>query len=315
MIPEFRGPKANLGEVVRRALKFGLTLVPEEDFEKEAAYRGLIPIRASDDGELDLANPDRAAAKLSHRAPRPNPDETLAALEAVVAYFNERQGSPLRSFALTNQYLTRYRKLAGQAPRNVLEVGGNSDLTGQLLACAVHGTVYNGATFTKGPGLQPEVLEPLMRILCLDYNLRAHLGEAIFGVDFTAMEGLDGPYEFIFSHVVLEHVADLPGFFEAAKRRLAPGGTMMSCVDLSDHGHTGHPLDFLRLTEEEWQKNRCSVEHRTRNDDYIRLLEGAGFEVEAEVLVRVDDVPEDIQHMYPGRDLTPITVLYTTRLA
>ncbi|MGG5887638.1 class I SAM-dependent methyltransferase [Falsiroseomonas sp. HC035] len=101
-----------------------------------------------------------------------------------------------------------------------------------------------------------------------------------------------GSMDLVISRATFEHVpeAQIAFFLRQFHRILRPGGMTTHLVDNSDHWQHRDPalsrINFLRFEDGDpvWklgQFNPQAFQNRLRHDDYIRLLEDAGFELRA----------------------------------
>jgi SAM-dependent methyltransferase len=91
-----------------------------------------------------------------------------------------------------------------------------------------------------------------------------------------------------YSMTVLEHIPPpaLQAILLEARRILKPGGVALHFIDPSDHfeqqDHSITPINFLRYSEEQWQRlagNRFAYCNRLRASDLLKLGEASGFTV------------------------------------
>jgi SAM-dependent methyltransferase len=93
----------------------------------------------------------------------------------------------------------------------------------------------------------------------------------------------DASIDMTFSNAVLEHSSDLPAAIGELARVTRPGGLAIHQVDHRDHRDFERPLEYLLLTEEEFEqlflefKGECG--NRYRPDELRQLFESSGFEV------------------------------------
>ena len=142
---------------------------------------------------------------------------------------------------------------------------------------------------------------------------------------------LDGTADYLCSYTVLEHVADLPGFFRDSYRLLRPGGRAYHLVDLSDHTYQilarfkatyrfsgSRALYHLRYSESAFARlndPKCWMNRRLL-PEYLDMAQAAGFTVESLVtdpydgavvihpslLARCRDrIPPAASHQFPPR--------------
>lgn len=86
-----------------------------------------------------------------------------------------------------------------------------------------------------------------------------------------------GPFGFISSVSVLEHVTDPRRTVDRMSALLAPGGIMWHSIDLRDHSNFDLPLRFLFMTDQEYA--RINTENRARASDWMKIFEDFGFEI------------------------------------
>lgn len=90
-------------------------------------------------------------------------------------------------------------------------------------------------------------------------------------------------WDVIFSHAVLEHVEDLPGFMRACFRGLKAGGSMHHMIDLSGHAAFEDPvppLDFQTYPDWLWRVMYPPGRRNTRRhaSEFVCAAQSAGFE-------------------------------------
>lgn len=101
----------------------------------------------------------------------------------------------------------------------------------------------------------------------------------------AAIETLDLPsasFDFIYSHAVMEHVADSEAAIASITRLLRPGGVTSHQIDLRDHRDFSRPLDFLRHSDRVWRlatSHHLSPTNRWRASDFCSAFERHGLEV------------------------------------
>jgi len=109
--------------------------------------------------------------------------------------------------------------------------------------------------------------------------------------------------DFLFSHDVVEHVEDLPGFFSACAQYLAPGGVMVHKIDLSGHEFFEDPLPPLDFqTYPNWLYDLMFPKYRRACrwflDEILKVAQEAGFSAPCVTLIRSAE-PEYIEQIYP----------------
>lgn len=285
---------------------------PSEELLKEAGRRGLYLYRVGPGG-FPVDHCVNSVRKIRVRLARMYGIETLVeALYRFVRFHTQTPGSVIRNFASCRRYMNLFEKLMGRRPTSVLEIGHNEDVIGQAIACKVEGIPFAGVTLRSGPVAQFGPVRRVLQRLEVDITSAPH--EAQFETLFE-QSSVKGPFDLVFDVVVLEHVHDHEAYFDKVASVLSPCSLYISDVGLDAHSFGTHPLDHLRLSEEEWAKEVHSrhLPRRLLADDYPKLMRKAGLRPKTEVRKRVD-VPEDIQARYPGRDLSPIMVRYICRL-
>jgi len=109
--------------------------------------------------------------------------------------------------------------------------------------------------------------------------------------------------DFLFSHDVIEHVEDLPGFFSACARSLAPGGVMVHKIDLSGHEFFEDPLPPLDFqTYPNWLYDLMFPKYRRACrwflDEILKTAQDAGFSAPSITLIRSAEY-QYMQQIYP----------------
>lgn len=114
-----------------------------------------------------------------------------------------------------------------------------------------------------------------------------------FGIEYRApadarATGLaDGSIDAALSTSTLEHISpdDIAAILDELHRVLRPDGICSFAIDYHDHfagaDPSIHALNFLRFTEDEWQRWNCPMQfqNRLRHPDYLALIAAAGFAV------------------------------------
>lgn len=98
----------------------------------------------------------------------------------------------------------------------------------------------------------------------------------------------DGSVDVVFSMAVLEHVDRPAEVVAKCYALLRPGGWCLHAVDLRDHRDFSRPLEFLKLTPEQYRAATGDSENRVRAGEWLDLFRAAGFEIAA---ARFQDVP------------------------
>jgi SAM-dependent methyltransferase len=93
----------------------------------------------------------------------------------------------------------------------------------------------------------------------------------------------DASIDMTFSNAVLEHSSDLPAAIDELARVTRPGGLAIHQVDHRDHRDFERPLEYLLLTEEEFEQlfidYRGECGNRYRPDELRQLFASSGFEI------------------------------------
>ena len=156
-------------------------------------------------------------------------------------------------------------KVTGSMPRNIGELGPGANL-GTCIAALLDG-VESAIAFDAGNWSDPSI---------------------------CAADSLD----LIFSHSVMEHVADPAATYTACHRWLKPGGVLSHKVDHSSHGITRAWNGHYFLSDALWSViygNRPCLLNRMRPRQYIAALREAGFELLPETRFVIDETsPREI---------------------
>lgn len=180
------------------------------------------------------------------------------------------------------------------APKAMLEIGcGNTPFAAlRFLLEGVERYVANEIMPIKAAF--PSQLISDLRICCeqIDPDLAARWDRVfVSGKDGTiSVRGLethpetpfeeidvDGPFEFITSTSVMEHVMKADAVFAKMASLTASGGFVYHSIDLRDHRDFSRPLDFLRMTDREYSQR--ATENRLRASDFSALFDKHGFEL------------------------------------
>lgn len=85
------------------------------------------------------------------------------------------------------------------------------------------------------------------------------------------------PVAFVVSVSALEHVRHPEAAVQQIARLLQPDGYCYHSIDLRYHADFERPLEFLKMTDAEWDP--VATENRLRSSDWLALFERYGFEV------------------------------------
>src|SRR5262249_1690760 len=90
-------------------------------------------------------------------------------------------------------------------------------------------------------------------------------------------------FDMVFSNAVVEHLYDLQAALAQVFRVTRPGGFGVHQVDSRDHRDFDHPLEYLLLSTENFNKlfagRQGEMGNRYRAGEIARLLSAAGFEL------------------------------------
>jgi SAM-dependent methyltransferase len=199
-----------------------------------------------------------------------------------------------------NVYLTAMRQFSPSlAGRSVLEVGPGINF-GCVLLLACYGArplVADRYLAPCDPGYHPRfyaLLRDELRKRDPDVDvapLTAILNsggypDAVLTRYESPLEEIAAPensIDFVFSNAVIEHLYDLKAAFSRLHRITRPGGWGLHQVDFRDHRNFDRPLEYLLMSEEEFQEEyaRCHGEcgNRYRPDEATAQIQDAGFDV------------------------------------
>ena len=86
--------------------------------------------------------------------------------------------------------------------------------------------------------------------------------------------------DFCYSHMVLEHVTDMPALARYLAGVMRPGGVMVHEIDHQDHQDLSHiNFEFLNHSQEEWAA-MGNEGNLLRINDFIDLFQKSGFDVQ-----------------------------------
>lgn len=135
---------------------------------------------------------------------------------------------------------------------------------------------------------------------------RVDAQELLSRVSYVAPSLIDGrdtaSHDLIYSHAVLEHIADLPTSFSTWHALLRPGGIMVHDVDFRSHGvFVSNELDFMTFSRLTWwlmSSNRGLI-NRIRWDEHKEMLHRWFSLVDFSSEMYPEDVVLDFLRMYP----------------
>lgn len=241
--------------------------------------------------------------------------KSFDALLVQILKANQMGSHPVHNMAVMNLYLGYYHQAMGHYPPDVFEAGFGHDHLGQLLGCALHRIMFNGCSPDTESLVNAQPLKVIFNSLSMPIDLKTYEGDVCYGTRLEDYRG--GPFSFVFSHVVYEHVSHPRDFTQRIFDLLAPDGVFITMVDLTGHSFGKTEYDFLYLGDEKWQatqnpESSGHVVNRMRHADYQKLFGGIGFAVESEIIGKME-IPADLQALYPGVDLSPRMARYICR--
>jgi hypothetical protein len=161
--------------------------------------------------------------------------------------------------------------------------------------------------FASAHGRLEEALDAPLRVS--DATPLAGLGELAtrFGITYLAPQDArdlplaDGVVDFVSSTFTLEHIppGDIATILRETRRVMAPEAMISSLIDMQDHYNyidSGVSVyNYLRYPAWRWRFLNPSLQpqNRRRHSEYLRLFDGAGFEVLSDDPVRPS--PDDLR--------------------
>lgn len=199
---------------------------------------------------------------------------------------------PMRSKTLSR--LARRRHYTG-----VLADGGNGERVLERFTSGIPFALDGARVLELGPGRGLELLRAAAArgAECAAFDVVDYLGELgaeLAGIDYRVdssgdLPWMDGAFDIVWSHSVLEHVREPFPVLKQVARVLRPGGFHVASIDLENHlGGRGDPqkmFEFLRYSESTWNlmtSHRSTYVNRLRLSEWRRLLRDAGFEITEE---------------------------------
>ncbi len=181
----------------------------------------------------------------------------------------------------------------------VLELGpGQTLVTGVLLY--VHGArSYEAVDLWPVPEQDPAIYARLRAHLSSRPELLVRFDEVVrfegpsvridpekiryrHPVDAGALPSPDASFDVVLSLAAFEHFSDPEAAIRECARVTASDGVNLHQIDLRDHRDFAKPLEFLKASEEEWQRlaaGKPSFTNRWRKSDFERAFAAAGFVV------------------------------------
>ena len=168
------------------------------------------------------------------------------------------------------------------------------------------------------PGLD---LDPIERVIAADSHAiegMVAVRTGLESVDFLRSDLIDISY----SNATFEHLADIPQAIVELGRITRPGGIGFHQIDLRDHRSVDKPLEYLTLSEAEYQELVAARDHAfgtvMRASEFQTCFARAGFDTHfdadalrvdeayfASVKQRLDarfrEIPDDILRVLGGR--------------
>lgn len=175
----------------------------------------------------------------------------------------------------------------------------------------------------EGGSLPPEILARLPSRASLTANLIAEIVSKLkepvdsseglkrswrTGEPPGGTNGMDGSYDFLMSHSVLEYVSDLDSCFARCRSMLRSGGWMSHQIDLTSLGITTHWNGHLAYPDRLWRiacGRRRFVPNRKLASDYIRSAEANGFHVVKTFVLESERLPTNVAPSPQFKERTP----------
>ena len=88
----------------------------------------------------------------------------------------------------------------------------------------------------------------------------------------------DNSIDILFSIAVMEHVSNPVAVIQNSFRMLKPGGICIHCIDHRDHRDFTKPIEFLKMTPEQYTNATGDSENRWRFGQFQKLYRDTGFE-------------------------------------
>ncbi len=89
----------------------------------------------------------------------------------------------------------------------------------------------------------------------------------------------DESFDYIFSNASFEHFENPGGVIQDIYRLLKPGGLSVHTIDLRDHIDFEKPLEFLKVSRDEYKFTSPYGTNRWRSPDFKNAFEKAGFKI------------------------------------
>lgn len=125
--------------------------------------------------------------------------------------------------------------------------------------------------------IDPAICARANRVFTLQNGAYSAAGLEVMGRTSFEQAQIDCPVDLIVSISALEHVADPEGTARKMAEILPLGGLMFHSIDFRDHHDFEKPLEFLKLSANEYAP--IATENRLRAGDWTNLLEKYGFEI------------------------------------
>jgi hypothetical protein len=226
---------------------------------------------------------------------------TPAFLEGVLSASISTQGAELHS-AFTLRSLLMHCSRAGVriAGASCLEVG-SSPTCGLAIALGLLGAksvVLNNIVpiyhqeidihFARSIALLTSLLAPTQRlleevVLVSPDGASCRLHPTLYTV-LSEVDALDVPahvsgVDFMFSVSVLEHIRHLPDVMTALRRSASADCRAIHLIDARDHTDFAHPLKYLHLDPQEFERQYSQDHNRWRFSDYVSICRQSGWSV------------------------------------
>lgn len=136
---------------------------------------------------------------------------------------------------------------------------------------------FVSALLTVCDAIDPKLCKNFERVFRLENDRYRLVGlEALGGRSFDQIN-IEGQVNLIISISALEHVMHPESAVIKMAEILPAGGLMSHSIDFRDHRNFQEPLNFLKLTAEEYAP--IATENRLRASDWVAILERNGFEI------------------------------------
>lgn len=241
---------------------------------------------------------------------------TPAFLQGVLSASVSFQGAELHSaFALRSLLMHCNRAGVRLSGASCLEVG-SSPTCGLAIALGLLGAksvclnnivpIYHEGIdihFARNIAFLTSLMAPTERVLeevviVSPDGRSCQLNPAIYTV-LSEVDALDVPahlseVDFIFSISVLEHIRHLPAVMTALRRCASSNCRAIHLVDARDHTDFAHPLKYLYLDTEDFERQYTEDHNRWRFSDYVAVSRAAGWAVTGSAFMGIQPVLDNV---------------------